>query len=189
MSWMKEYQAVLDIAAHTVHLESPTHGSVSLRLLSPTSIASALHHIAAQNLEDFPVACEFPDVFLEDLPGMPPDRDVEFVIELQSGMAPISRRPYKMSPKELAELKVQLNELLGKGYIHPSSSPWGCLALFVKKKDQSLRLCVDYWPLNAVTVKNKYPLPRIDILFDQLVNAKSFTRSISVQVVIKSISV
>jgi hypothetical protein len=172
-----------------VHLESPTHGSVSLRLPSPTSIASALHHIAAQNLEDIPVACEFPGVFLKDLTGMPPDQDVEFVIELQPGMAPISRRPYKMTPKELAELKVQLNELLGKGYIHPSSSPWGCLALFVKKKDQSLRLCVDYWPLNAVTVKNKYPLPRIDILFDQLVNAKSFTRSISVQVVIKSISV
>jgi hypothetical protein len=80
-----------------------------------------------------------------------------------------------MTPKELAKLKVQLNELLDKGYIHPSSSPWGCPALFVKKKDQSLRLCVDYQPLNAITVKNKYPLPRIDILFDQLVGAKVFS--------------
>jgi hypothetical protein len=81
-----------------------------------------------------------------------------------------------MTPKELAELKVQLNELLDKGYIHPSSSPWGCPALFVKKKDQSLRLCVDYRPLNAVTIKNKYPLPRINILFNQLVRAKVFSK-------------
>jgi hypothetical protein len=73
-------------------------------------------------------------------------------------------------------LKVQLNELLDKGYIRPSSSPWGCPALFVKKKDQSLRLCVDYRPLNAVTIKNKYPLPRIDILFDQLAGAKVFSK-------------
>jgi hypothetical protein len=135
MGWMKRCKAVLDITAHTVHLESPTHGSVVLKLPSPISIASALHHTVAQNLEDIPVACEFPDVFPKDLPGMPPDRDVEFIIELQPDTTPISQRPYKMTPKELAELKVQLNELLDKGYIHPSSSPWGCPALFVKKKD------------------------------------------------------
>jgi hypothetical protein len=176
MRWMKEYKAVLDITAHTVHLGSPTHGSVSLRLPSPSSIASMLHHTTAQNLEDIPVACEFPDVFSKDLLGMPSDRDVEFVIELQPGTTPISRRPYKMTPKELAELKVQLNELLDKGYIRPSSSLWGCPALFVKKKDQSLRLCVDYRPLNAVTINNKYPLPRIDILFDQLAGAKLFSK-------------
>jgi hypothetical protein len=81
-----------------------------------------------------------------------------------------------MTPKELAKLKVQLNELLDKGYIRPSSSPWGCPALFVKKKDQSLRLCVDYRPLNAVTIKNKYQLPCIDILFDQLVGARVFSK-------------
>jgi hypothetical protein len=174
MSWMKENKAMLDIAALTVHLGSSTHDSVSLRLSSPTSIASALHHTTAHNLKDIPVAYEFSDVFSEDLPGMPPDRNVEFVIELQPDTAPISRRPYKMTPKELAELKVQLNELLDKGYIRPSSSPWGCPALFVKKKDQSLRLCVDYRPLNVVIIKNKYPLPHIDILFDQLVGAKVF---------------
>jgi hypothetical protein len=101
---------------------------------------------------------------------------VEFTIELQPGTAPISRRPYKMTPKELAKLKVQLNELMDKGFIHPSSSPWGCPALFVKKKDQSLRLCVDYRPLNVVTIKNKYPLPRINILFDQLADAKVFSK-------------
>jgi hypothetical protein len=105
---------------------------------------------------------------------MPPDRDIEFIIELQSDTAPISRRPYKMTPKELAELKIQLNELLAKGYIHPSSSPWGCPTLFVKKKDQSLRLCVDYQPLNTVAIKNKYPLSHIDILFDQLAGVRVF---------------
>jgi hypothetical protein len=119
-------------------------------------------------LENIPVVCEYPDVFPDDLPGMPPDRDVEFVIELQPGTAPISKRPYRMPPKELAELKIQLQELLDKGYIRPSSSPWGNPALFVKKKDGSLRMCVDYHPLNAVTIKNKYLLPHIDVLFDQL---------------------
>jgi hypothetical protein len=91
-------------------------------------------------------------------------------------MAPSSRRPYKMTPKELAELKVQLNELLDKGYTRPSSSQWGCPALFMKNKDQSLRLCVDYRPLNDVTIKNKYPLPCIDILFDQLAGARVFPK-------------
>jgi hypothetical protein len=176
MGWMKRCKVMLDIAARTVHLESPTHGSVVLKLPPPTSIASALHHTAAQNLEDIPVACEFLEVFPEDLSGMPPDQDVEFIIELQPSTVPISKRPYKMTPKELAELKVQLNELLDKGYIRPSSSPWGCPALFVKKKDQPLRLCVDYRPLVAVTIKNKYPLSYIDIL-------------ISVRVIIKSRSV
>jgi hypothetical protein len=112
----------------------------------------------------------------EDLPGMPPDQDVEFIIELQPSTAPITRRPYKMTPKELAKLKIQLNELLDKGYIHPSSSPWGCPALFVKKKDLSLRLCDDYRSLNVVTVKNKYLLPRIDIIFDQLAGARVFSK-------------
>jgi len=125
-------------------------------------------------LVDIPVVCEYPDVFSDDLPGMPLDRNVEFAIELQPGTAPISRRPYRMTPNELTKLKKQLQELLDKGYIRPSTSPWGCPALFVKKKDQSLRMCVDYRPLNAVTIKNKYPLPRIDILFDQLVGANVF---------------
>jgi hypothetical protein len=174
MNWMKKHKAVLNIAARTVHLETLAHGSVVLQLQLPTSIASALHHIAAQNLEDILVACEFPNVFLQDLSGMPLDRDVQFIIELQPGTTPISRRSYKMTPKELAKLKVQLNELLDKEYICPSSSPWGCPTLFMKKKDQSLRLCVDYRPLNTVTIKNKYPLPRIDILFDQLAGARVF---------------
>jgi hypothetical protein len=120
--------------------------------------------------------CEFPDVFPQDFPGLPPERDVEFVIELKPGTSPISRRSYRMPPNELAELKTQLQDLLEKGFIRPSSSPWGCPTIFVKKKDQTLRMCVDYIPLNEVTIKNKYPLPRIDILFDQLTGARVFSK-------------
>jgi hypothetical protein len=152
------------------------HGIDVLQLSSSFVPTPSVHHTTTQNLEDILVACEFPDVFPEDLSGMPPDQDVEFTIELQPSTAPISRQPYKMTPKELAELKVQLKELLGKRYIHLSSSPWGYPALFLKKKDQSLRMCVDYRHLNAITIKNKYPLSRIDILFDQLAGAKVFSK-------------
>jgi len=120
-------------------------------------IRHAANAIRPLTVAKIPVVCEFPDVFPEDLPRLPSDRDVEFKINLIPGTTPISRRPYRMPPNELAELKKQLQELLEKGLIRPSSSPWGCPALFVKKKDKSLRMCVDYRPLNAVTVKNKYP--------------------------------
>jgi hypothetical protein len=103
---------------------------------------------------------------------MPPERGIEFKIELQPGTALVVNSPYKMTREELAELKIRLKDLLDKGYIRPSSSPWGCPALFVKKMDEALHLCVDYQPLNAVTIKNKYPLSRIDILFDQLAGAQ-----------------
>jgi hypothetical protein len=173
---MKRYKVMLDTVARMVHLDSPVHGSTTLQLSLPSVVPPSVHHTFAQDLEDILVAYKFPDIFSEDLPGMPPDRDVEFIIELQPGTSPISRRPSKMTHKELAELKVQLNELLDKGYVRLSSSPWGCSALFVKKKDQSLRLCIDYRPLNAVTIKNKYLLPRIDILFDQLAGARVFSK-------------
>ena len=121
-----------------------------------------------KEVSDIPVVCEFPDVFPEDLPGLPPDRETEFTIEVTPGVAPISIPPYRMAPMELQELKKQLQELLDKGFIRPSVSPWGAPVLFVKKKDGTLQLCIDYWKLNQATVKNKYPLPRIDDLFDQL---------------------
>jgi hypothetical protein len=127
-------------------------------------------------LKKIPVVCDYADVFPDELPGMSPDQDIEFAIELQLGTTPISKRPYRMQPAELAELKKQLQELLDKGFICPSTSPWGCPALFVKKKDESLRLCIDYRPLNALTIKNKYPLPRIHFLFNQLVGAKVFSK-------------
>jgi hypothetical protein len=176
MGWMKGHKALLDIAACTVHLDSLLHGIATLQLSSPSIAAPSVHHTTTQNLEDILVVCEFLDVFPDDLLGMPPDRDVEFTIELQLGTTPILRWPNKITPKELSKLKMQLNELLYKGFIHRSSSPWGCPTLFVKKKDQSLRLCVDYQPLNTVTIKNKYPLPHIDFLFDQLVSAKVFSK-------------
>ncbi|TYK02364.1 gag protease polyprotein [Cucumis melo var. makuwa] len=118
------------------------------------------------SLSSEPVVREYPDVFPDELPGLPPPRKVDFAIELEPGTAPISRAPYRMAPAELKELKVQLQELLDKGFIRPSVSPWGAPVLFVKKKDGSMRLCTDYRELNKVTVKNRYPLPRIDNLLE-----------------------
>jgi hypothetical protein len=115
-------------------------------------------------------------VFFDDLPGMPPERVIEFMIELQPGTTPIAKSPYRMTSMELKELKVQLQGLLDKGYIRPSTSPWGCPALFVEYKDKELHLCVDYRSLNAVTIKNKYPFSHIDILFDQLTGAQVFSK-------------
>jgi hypothetical protein len=122
MGWMRAHKALLDTAARVVQLDSPIHGIHVLQLSSISAATPHVHHTAAQSLEDIHVACVFSDVFLEDLSGIPPDREVEFIIELQPDTTPISRWSYKMTPKELVELKVQLNELLDKGYIHPSSS-------------------------------------------------------------------
>jgi hypothetical protein len=123
MSWMKRHRALLDTAARVVHLDSLEHGSVTLQLASTPVPTALVHHTVAHNLKDILVAREFPDVFPEDLLGIPLDRNVEFTIKLQPDTTPMSRRPYKMTPKELAELKIQLKELLDKGYTHPSSSP------------------------------------------------------------------
>jgi hypothetical protein len=163
MSWMKWHKAMLDISARLVHLNSPVYGKVTLHLPAISRIKASLYHVVERRLEDIHVVHEFPDVFPDDLSGMPPERAIEFKIELQPSTTPISKAPYKMSREELAELKIQLKNLLDKGFIRPSSSPWGCPALFVLKKDKGLRLCVDYRPLNAVTIKNKYALPRIDM--------------------------
>jgi hypothetical protein len=135
-----------------------------------------MNSVEGKALEDIRVVSDFPDVFAEDLPGMPPDRDIEFSIKLTPGTAPISKRPYRMDVKDLAELKKQIEELLIKGFILPSSSPWGAPTLFVDKKDGSRRLCIDYRSLNEVTIKNKYPLPRIEDLFDQMRGAKVFSK-------------
>ena len=116
-----------------------------------------------KSLEGVPVVNEYPDVFLDELPGMPPDRDIEFSIDLVLGTSPIAKRPYRMAAPELAELKKQLEELQQSGFIRPSSSPWGAPVLFVKKKDGSVRMCVDYRALNEVTIKNKYPSPELMI--------------------------
>ncbi|GJZ05913.1 putative reverse transcriptase domain-containing protein [Tanacetum coccineum] len=121
-----------------------------------------------KRLEDVPTVRDFPEVFPEDLPGLPPTRQVEFQIDLVPGAAPVARAPYRLAPSELQELSTQLQELSSKGFIRPSSSPWGAPVLFVKKKDGSFWMCIDYRELNKLTVKNQYPLSRINALFDQL---------------------
>ncbi|GJW77869.1 putative reverse transcriptase domain-containing protein [Tanacetum coccineum] len=121
-----------------------------------------------KRLEDIPVVREFLKVFPEDLPGLPPVRQVEFQIDLILGAAPVARAPYRLAPSEMQELSNQLQELADRGFIRPSTSPWGAFVLFIKKKDGSFRMCIDYRELNKLTIKNHYPLPRIDDLFDQL---------------------
>ncbi|KAK8583482.1 hypothetical protein V6N13_108843 [Hibiscus sabdariffa] len=189
MDWLFEHQVTLDCESKIATLNTPDDRSVILvgerrgYLSNVVSVLTADRMIwkgyevflatilntkgSLSQIEEIRTVKEFLDVFSEELPGLPPDRDVEFEIETYPGSAPVSMAPYRMAPKELKELKVQLQELLDRGFIRPSSSPWGASVLFVKKKDGSLRLCIDYRKLNKLTVKNKYPLPRIDDLFDQ----------------------
>ena len=128
------------------------------------------------DVEKIPVVREFPDVFPEELPGIPLEREVDLSIEIVPGTTPMSRAPYKMAPTELKELKSQLQELMDKGFIRPSVSPWGAPVLFVKNKDGTLRMCIGYRQINKVIVKNRYPLPRIEDLFDQLKGVGVFSK-------------
>ena len=121
------------------------------------------------------VVCEYEDIFPDELPGLPLNRDADFIIELHPGMSPISMTPPRMAPVELQKLKVQQQELLDKGFIRLSTSPWGALVMFAKK-DKTLRLCIDYRQLSRVTIKNRYPLPMIDDLFDQLRGVQVYSK-------------
>jgi hypothetical protein len=160
MNWLAQHKAILNTDLRTIKL---SHGLEEILLSIPVAVPAKpfgrVYEAIVPEIQDILVVCEFPDVFHEDLPGFPPERDVEFVIELKPGTTPISRRSYRMPPNELVELKIQLQDLLKKGFIRPSSSPWGCLAIFVKKKDQTLRMCVDYRPLNEVTIKTSTLFP------------------------------
>ena len=197
MDWLSTYHASVDCYSKCVtfhipnqsefHIEGIKEASLSLisamrayRLLRKGCHAYLAYVFNSKSelleLDRIRVVKEFPDVFPEDLPRLPPDREIEFSIDLLSGTTPISKAPYRMAPVELEELKRQLKELLDKGFIRPSVSPWGAPVLFVKKKDGTMRLCIDYRQLNRVTMKNKYPLPRIDDLFDQLQGAKVFSK-------------
>ena len=129
-----------------------------------------------KTLENVSIVNEFSDVFSDNLPRIPPSRVVDFVIELELGTGPISKAPYRMALAELKELKAQLQDLRDKGFIRPSIFPWGAPVLFVQKKDGSMCLCIDYRELNKRTIKNKYPLPRIEDLFDQLKEATLFSK-------------
>jgi hypothetical protein len=147
MNWLKVYGVILDLKRRVVELRLPASED-RMSLLIPSELTSpvAANVEVYSDLTSIPVVGEFPDVFPDELPRLPPDRDVEFTIELEPGTGPISWCPYRMAPKELAEMKKQLEELRNKGFIRPSSSPWGCPAIFVKKKDGTLRMCVDYRP-------------------------------------------
>jgi hypothetical protein len=181
MDWLGKHKMLIDCAKKSVKLTTPD-GKELEYVTEPVVTAKGIaNHMkinqlgASQGLE-VPMVNEFPDVFPEELPGMPPDRDIEFVIELKPGTAPIYKTPFRMTTLELAELKEHIRELLEKGFIYPSSSPWGAPVIFVPKKDGTQRLCMDYRALNEVTIKNKYLLPKIDDLFDQLRGACVFSK-------------
>ena len=174
METLTQWGVKIDCANRTVDLTAPDGQRVGISASSPSGL---LHQMEGRPTAGIPIVCDFPDVFPDELPGMPPDRDVEFLIELIPGTAPIAKRPYRMAPIEHEEVKKNIDELLSKGFIRPSSSPWAFPVLLVEKKETSAkRMCVDYRALNAVTVKNKYPLPRIDDLFDQLQGACVFSK-------------
>src|SRR5438105_12553489 len=175
MDWLAQNNGTIACATREVTVEN--HEAVRVKF-SPQGprVHPMLCNLREVTVEDVPVVCEYPDVFPEDLPGLPPDRELEFIINMMPGTTPISQRAYRMTVTKLAELKEQIRELLDKGYIKPSASPWGLPVLFVKKKDETMRMCIDYRSLNAVTIKNKYPLPRIEDMFDQLKGAKYFSK-------------
>ncbi|XP_052622433.1 uncharacterized protein LOC128127784, partial [Lactuca sativa] len=201
MDWLSWFGAVIDCERQLVTIRDPRGGVLSVygegtRSGSAFCSAARARQCLQQGCKGFvayvmdtrevserpksvkevPVVREFSDVFPEELPGVPPVRQVEFGIDLVPGAAPIAKVPYRLAPPEMQELSSQLQELLGKGFIRPSSSPWGAPILFVKKKDGSHRMCIDYRELNKLTVKNRYPLPRIDDLFDQLQGASWFSK-------------
>jgi hypothetical protein len=176
MDWMTKCQGHIDCARKAISVTNSEGVKIEHITTMPSCKAYYKKSVSGPTLEQVPVVCEYPDVFLEELPGMPSDRDIEFMIELIPGTAPIAQRPYRMNPQELEELKKQLADMLSKGLIRPSASPWGSPVLFVNKRDGTIRLCVDYRKLNEVTIKNKYPLPKIEDLFDQLNGARVFSK-------------
>jgi hypothetical protein len=182
MDWLSKNNGLIDYAKKAVRL-TPSNGKeleyVADNLVTDKAASNSmalLNHLDAASTLDIRSVSKFLEVFLEELLGMPSDREIQFVIELVPGTAPIFKRPYRMVANQLAKLKEQLQELLDKGYIHPSASPWGAPVIFIPKKDGTQRMCMDYHSLNEVTIKNKYPLPRIDDLFDQLKGTCVFSK-------------
>jgi hypothetical protein len=181
INWLHKYQAVIRCDKRTMKLVCPLGEELVTELVSTELRKGGCHQMAidskeANPLEAIKVMSEFPDVFPKDLPGMPPERKVEFTIELIPGTVPIYKRAYMVSGPDLVELKKQIDELSERGYIRPSTSPWAAHVLFVEKKDGTRRMCIDYRALNEVTIKNKYRLPRIEYLFDQLRGASMFSK-------------
>ncbi|KAH0784217.1 hypothetical protein KY290_003815 [Solanum tuberosum] len=173
MDWLHSCYASVDCRTRIVHFQFPNKLILEWK---GSSLAPMGFNFETPTLESVLVVNEFPEVFPEDLPGVPPEREIHFGIDLLPDTQPISIPPYRMAPAELKELKEKLKDLLDKGFIRPSISPWGAPMLFVKKKEGSLRMCIDYRQLNKVTINNKYPIPRIDDMFDQLQGASHFSK-------------
>jgi hypothetical protein len=176
MDWLRKYEEIIMCAKRAIRLTKEDVTIVEFNAVMQADQANLLNQVQGTSLEEIIVVQEYPDVFPEDLLGMPPYRDIEFIIDLLPETPPISKRSYRMLVNELAELKKQIVELQSKGFISPSSSPWGAPALFVEKKDGTQQMCMDYRSLNEVTIKNKYPLPRIEDLFDQIKGASVFSK-------------
>ncbi|GJU82642.1 putative reverse transcriptase domain-containing protein [Tanacetum coccineum] len=178
MDWLSKRKFV--IVCHEKVVRIPLEGDEILRVHGERTLGAAKALMNAKidepRISDIPVVRDFTDVFPEDLLGLPPQRQVEFRIDLVPGATPVAKSPYRLAPSEMQELSGQLQELQDKGFIRPSHSPWGAPVLFVKKKDGSFRMCIDYRELNKITIKNRYPLPRIDDLFDQLQGACYFSK-------------
>ncbi|GJV18818.1 putative reverse transcriptase domain-containing protein [Tanacetum coccineum] len=178
MDWLSNYKA--EIICHEKVVRIPLPDGKVLRVVGerPEEKARLLMSAKASDKkqEEIVVVRDFPEVFPDDLSGLPPIREIEFRIELTPGATPVAKSPYRLAPSKLEELSGQLKELQDKGFIRPSLSPWGASVLFVKKKDGSFRMCIDYRELNKLTVKNCYPLPRIDDLFDQLQGSQFFSK-------------
>ncbi|GJT82566.1 putative reverse transcriptase domain-containing protein [Tanacetum coccineum] len=166
MDWLSDNKA--EIICHEKVVRIPLPDGNMLRVLGERPEEKVRFLMGVKKQEEIVVVRDFPEVFPDDLSGLPPIREIEFRIELIHGATPVAKSPYRLAPSELEELPGQLKELQDKGFIRPSSSPWGAPVLFVKKKDGSFRMCIDYRELNKLTIKNHYPLPRIDDLFDQL---------------------
>jgi hypothetical protein len=196
MDWLSQYQAIISCFMETISLHAPSGRDLIFVGSAMKYSLALLYHLfldrwtkksgilfsmvqdgdAVLHIEDIRVVCNYPDVFPLELLGIPPTRIAVLKIKLVPGTQPIYKSPYRMTPKEQVELKRQLDDLLAKGFIRPSKSPWAFLVFFMEKNDGSKRLCVDYRALNQVTIKNKYHLPRIDVLFEQLRGAKVFSK-------------
>jgi len=188
MNWLEYNRVHINCFSKTVYFSSAEEESGAeflttkqLKQLEHDGISmfSLMAYLSVENqvvIDRLPVVNEFPEVFPDEIPDVPLEREVEFSIDLVPGTKPVSMAPYRMSASELGELKKQLEDLLDKKFVRPSVSPWGAPVLLVKKKDGSMRLCIDYRQLNKLTIKNRYPLPRIDDLMDQLVGARVFSK-------------
>ncbi|GJR02881.1 putative reverse transcriptase domain-containing protein [Tanacetum coccineum] len=178
MDWLAYYRALIDCYEKIVRIPLPNGEILEVQGERPEKDLGSLACIKAdeKKLDDIRIVRDFPEVFPDDLLGLPHVREVEFRIDLIPGASPVVRSPYRLAPSEMLELSNQLKELQEKGFIRPSHSPWGAPVLFVKKKDGAMRMCIDYRELNKLTIKNRYPLPRIDDLFDQLQGACCFSK-------------